>query len=502
MKLDKLHALPDMASRWKETALQDRAPFLAALLAGLAAHGYAFSNKLLNHDEIESLFGKGATITSGRWGLEPVKLLFPDWSMPWIYGLLSLLLISAAACLMLHILDLRRPGLRMLMAALVTTFPALTGNFCFMFTSAPYAWSFFLAVLAVRLQQKGRRVLAPLALVLALGIYQAYIAVTASLFLLCMIAQALDGDKPVGGIVTGGLRALAMMLLSVGLYYGAALLVLRCAGDGFNAYVTENVNGSVGLLRRIRIAYDAFFYVFTFRNFYLITSEALRYVHIALAALLAACMAGLALRKKRWLHAALLAFLTALLPLAICCMFLIMSQQSIHTLVMYSFIAVYLLAAVVMERMTLPAGRFAAALMSVMLALTAAGNIYFANMTYLKMQLQYENAHAFYTVLLTRVTQTEGFDENSRLAVLGEQDNLLRRFDELDTDLLRGPNRDLVNIYSRENFLRFYLGCELPFADEESLRTLEDDPRVQAMPEYPYAGSVRKIGDYIVVKLG
>ena len=502
MKLDKLHALPDMASRWKETVLRDRAPFLAAFLAGLAAHGYAFSNKLLNHDEIESLFGKGATITSGRWGLEPVKLLFPDWSMPWIYGLISLLLISAAACLMLRILDLRRPGLRMLMAALVTTFPALTGNFCFMFTSAPYAWSFFLAVLAVRLHQKGRRVLAPLALVLALGIYQAYIAVTASLFLLCMIAQALDGDKPVGEIVTGGLRALAMMLLSVGLYYGAALLVLRFAGDGFNAYVTENVNGSVGLLRRVRIAYDAFFYVFTFRNFYLITSEALRYVHIALAAVLAACMAGLALRKKRWLHAALLAFLTALLPLAICCMFLIMSQQSIHTLVMYSFIAVYLLAGLVAERVTLPAGRGAAALMSVMLALTAAGNVYFANMTYLKMQLQYENAHAFYTVLLTRVTQTEGFDENSRLAVLGEQDNLLHRFDELDTDLLQGPNRDLVNIYSRENFLRFYLGCELPFADEESLRTLEDDPRVQAMPEYPYAGSVRKLGDFIVVKLG
>ena len=502
MRIDKLHALPDMAARWKETALEDRAPFLAAFLAGLAAHGYAFSNKLLNHDEIESLFGKGATITSGRWGLEPVKLLFPDWSMPWIYGLISLLLISAAACLMLHILDLRRPGLRMLMAALVTTFPSLTGNFCFMFTSAPYAWSFLLAVLAVRLQQKGRRVLAPLALVLALGIYQAYIAVTASLFLLCMIAQALDADRPVGEIVTGGLRALAMMLLSVGLYYGAALLVLRFAGDGFNAYVTENVNGSVGLLRRVRIAYDAFFYVFTFRNFYLISSEALRWVHIALAAVLAVCMAVLALRKKRWLHAALLAFLTALLPLAICCMFLIMSQQSIHTLVMYSFIAVYLLAALVMERMTLPAGRSAAALMSAMLALIAAGNIYFANMTYLKLQLQYENAHAFYTVLLTRVTQTEGFDENSRLAVLGEQDNLLHRFDELDTDLLQGPNRDLVNIYSRENFLRFYLGCELPFAEEEALRALASDPRVQAMPEYPYAGSVRKLGDFIVVKLG
>ena len=50
--------------------------------------------------------------------------------------------------------------------------------------------------------------------------------------------------------------------------------------------------------------------------------------------------------------------------------------------------------------------------------------------------------------------------------------------------------------------LRFYLGCELPLADEASVQALERDPRVQAMPEYPYAGSVRKIGDTIVVKLG
>ncbi|MCR5576202.1 MAG: glucosyltransferase domain-containing protein [Oscillospiraceae bacterium] len=482
--------------------MKNRAPFLAAFFAGLAAHGYAFSNKLINHDDIESLFGKGATITSGRWGLELVKILFPDWSMPWIYGILSLLLISAAACLMLQILDIRRPGLRLLTAALVTTFPSLTGNFCFMFTSAPYAWSFFLAVLAVRLHLDGRRVLAPLVLVLALGIYQAYIAVTASLFVLTMLAQALDGEKPVREIVFGGLRALGMMLFAVALYYGVTLLVLHFTGESFNTYVTDNVNGSVTLLRRIRIAYDAFFYVFSFRNFYLITSETLRYIHIVLALLLLACMAALALRTRSWLHIALLAFLTLLLPLAICCMFLIMSQQSIHTLVMYSFVAVYLLTALVLERVTPPSSPAVRALMSCLLALIAAGNIYFANMTYLKMQLQYENAHAFYTVLLTQVMQTPGFNENSRLAFLGEQSNLLHRFDELDTELLQGPNRDLVNIYSRENFLRLYLGCDLPFADEESLDTLREDPRVQAMPEYPYAGSVAKIDDFIVVKLG
>ena len=129
--------IPDAAGLWRE----NRLPFLSAVIAGLAAHGYAFGNKLLNHDEIESLFGKGATVTSGRWGLELVKILFPDWSMPWIYGLISLALIAFAACLMLKTLDIRASGLRIMLPALIVSFPSLTGNFCFMFTSSAYAWS-------------------------------------------------------------------------------------------------------------------------------------------------------------------------------------------------------------------------------------------------------------------------------------------------------------------------------------------------------------------------
>ena len=66
--------IPTLAALWRE----NRLPFLSAVLAGLAAHGYACGNKLLNHDEIESLFGKGATVTSGLWGLELVNILFPD----------------------------------------------------------------------------------------------------------------------------------------------------------------------------------------------------------------------------------------------------------------------------------------------------------------------------------------------------------------------------------------------------------------------------------------
>ena len=69
-----------------------------------------------------------------------------------------------------------------MLPALIVSFPSLTGNFCFMFTSSAYAWSFFLAVLAVYLFRDGevrRGLISVPLLVLALGIYQAYISVAA-----------------------------------------------------------------------------------------------------------------------------------------------------------------------------------------------------------------------------------------------------------------------------------------------------------------------------------
>ena len=501
MKKHAFPALSALRADWKSF----REPFFTCLAAGLVTHGYAFLNKLVNHDEIESLFGKGATVTSGRWGLEVIKILFPDWSMPWIYGLLSLVMMAAAACLMLWMLDIRGTVRQMGLAALVISFPTLTGNFCFMFTSAPYAWAFLLAVLAAALFRRGGRgdaALGVVLLVLALGIYQAYIAVTASLLILCMMADAMDAERPAPRIILDGLRALGLMVCAIALYYAVTLLVFRVTGAEFNSYVTENVNGRMGLLRRVRMAYDNFFYIFSFRNFRVISTETSRYLHIALAGITLAAMAAVMLRRRSPLHAGLLAVLAGLLPLSICCMFLIMSGQSIHTLVMYSFTAVYFLTALVFQRLDGLWGRRAESLAGLMLAVVVMSNVYFANMTYLKMQLQFENARAFYTVLTARLTRTEGFDEDTRLAFVGQQHALLHSFPELDTDLLQGPSRDLINIYSRENFLRYYLGFDIPFADEAECEALAEDPRVQAMSAYPYDGSVQKLEDCIVVKLG
>lgn len=485
--------------------LSNRRPFLAALISGLAAHMFMFTNKLVNHDDIEALFYKGATVTSGRWGLELSRLLFPDWSMPWIYGLLTLLLISAALCFMLRVLKISSPLLQIILAAVVVSFPSLTGTYCFMFTSASYGLSFFLAALCVWFFCRGgarNTAAAGFALVLCLSIYQAYVAISASLFVILMIGDCLDGDKSPWQIILWGLKALAMMAAALAVYFAITLLVFKFSGTEFNDYVLENVNSSVSLPGKIHMAYQNFRDIFTFRNYYLISSESSRIVHLCLLAVMLLGLVLGAVRKRSVLNWALLALLVLLLPLSINCMYLTMSAQSIHTLVLYSFVCLYFLAAVIIEKSGPKLVRPMKDVVALMLCVVVASNVYFANMCYLKMHLQYEAADSFYVSMIAQIKDTEGFDENSRLAIIGQQDNLLYYAPELDTSLLLGPSNDLINIYSRENLFRQYLGFDIAFAEEEETENISAMPEFQQMAEYPYYGSIEKIDNYIVVKLG
>ena len=498
----------------KKTEIKEySAPFFAALLFGLAAHAYAFTNKLMNADEVDSLFGKGATVTSGRWGLEAIRFLFPSQSMPWLYGIITLLLFAVSACLIIRTFEIKGKLIRILLAGMITVFPSLTGTFCFMFTSSSYALAFLLTVLSVSLVYKksGWRhwALSILLLTAGLSIYQSYIAVAAGLFVLCVFKTCLDGVFQ--NAFRNVLTYLAVMILSVGLYFAVTLIILKLTGSEFNFYVQQNVysgENSVSLPGRIRMAYDFFTYYFTYREFALITGEASRYAHLVLLVVCAVALVVSAVRlikEKKILAAAGMLCAVMLLPLAIDCLFLVFSKESVHTLALYSFVCVYILAAMLLEK-TLAGEekgkRLGRDIVYVCLMIAIVSNVYFANKVYLKLHLQYENAFSFYSILLSRVENTEGFDENCRLAMIGDQDNKMRRFNELDIGYVQGPSWDLVNIYSREKFFRYYLGCSIPFASNEEKEELKKDGRFIEMEEYPYDGSVKKIDGFIVVKLG
>ena len=245
---------------------QYRIPFFASFFFGLLAYGFAFTNKLVNHDEVSSLFTKGATVTSGRWGLGALDSIFPNYSMPWIYGLITVFLIALSVCLMVHMFHIRNRVLQVLLAGCIVVFPSLIGLFGYMFTSSSFALAFLLAVASAALLQSRKKWCSLPALgclVLSLSIYQSYISVAASLLVLVLLQQLLTEESPVT-VLRRGIGFVGFLILGLGLYYLGTQVVLMLTGNQLNDYASEKIAFSIStVFQGMMLAYRNFLLFFT-----------------------------------------------------------------------------------------------------------------------------------------------------------------------------------------------------------------------------------------------
>lgn len=493
-------------------ARENAVPLLSSAIFGALAYMFAFTNKLVNHDEVQSLFMKGATVDSGRWGLGALDSIFPNYSMPWIYGVITIVLMAVSVCIILHIFHIRSKLLQALLAGSILVFPSLIGTFGYMFTSSSYAVSFLLAVLAVWLICKPNKFWAIPALacmVLSLSIYQSYIAIAASLLVLVLIQQLLREDKPLP-VLLRGIYFVAFLIISLALYYIGTQVVLFITGTEFNSYADSSISFSLSSIPSgIALAYSSFGKFFTEGYRGLILTDFSRVCHYLClaAALVLLILWAIRQEKKSPARYLLLLALIAVLPLAINCMYLITTPESIHTLVLYGFIAVYILAAILADEflpqndVSLPR-RISLNLITLTLALIVLSNTYVANEAYLHMYLRYENTYSFYTALAAQIRQTPGFDETTKIAIIGDwqkPDYYEEQFGFLSQ--LTGVHGIAPDSYSKNRFLEYYIGLDLTFATEEELSAIQSTPEFTAMPAYPYYGSLQLVNNILVIKL-
>lgn len=494
-------------------AKENRIPLTAALVFGCLAHTFAFTNKLINHDEAQCLFSKGATVVSGRWGLGALDSVFPNVSMPWIYGVITLGLFAVSVCVIVRILCLQSSWTQVLAAGFVLTFPSLTGTFGYLFTASSYGVAFLLAVVSVWLlrQEKGRmRVLGVGCMVLSLSIYQAYVSVMAALLILALIRDLLEGEEA-SQVFRRGMAYVLFLTLGLLLYFGATQIILRLKHVQMVSYASDSLSLQPGSLpEKVLLAYQTFLRYFREGAMGLIPTRLSRRVHLLLLGLIGLLLLLCVVRKQcRPLSLLLILVLVGLLPLAINCMFLITTEDAVHTLVVYSFVSVYLLALLLAERcLPFPAGWAELCRRSVLNVLAAVSavilitNTYIANEAYLTLQLRYENAYAFYTSLIADIKLSPDFKEGTRLAVIGTWDDPDFYEEHLEfTNHLTGVTGFKPDSYSRERFLRQYIGFSIPFASDAEMEAIQVSSEFAEMAVYPYYGSMRKIGDILVVKL-
>jgi len=133
-----------------------------------------------------------------------------------------------------------------------------------------------------------------LLLTISLGIYQAYIAVAASYYLIRMIQMLLRGEREPKEVFLFGLRAVARMLPALLIYYVISHISLRAldveyAYHGFSEY---------GILFRVALAYNALLKAVTRGYFAYVPTTLSRLIHI-LVGLFTAGWLGIWLLRHR-----------------------------------------------------------------------------------------------------------------------------------------------------------------------------------------------------------
>ncbi len=493
-----------------KTFLADfKTPITASLIAGLLSYIFIFTNKLPNHDDAFMMFNKGIGLESGRWGLSILSMIFPDFSMPWIYGIFAVVFISLAVCVIVKMFDIKSKVIQATLAALIVSFPSLATAFSYMFFTYVYALAFLLAVLAAYFVSKRgvfNYIIAVALLGFTLSVYQGFISVAAGLLLVYLVKELVSGEITPKSFILNCLRCLVFLIITLGVYLGVTFIIFAVTGEGFGRYAQNNFAVmNEPLFKRFLRLYSMFKReIFDSQNG-LINGNLCRILNIILLLVIAVEGVMFLVRKNAVYKKLFFVLIAFFFPPAINGMYLITEPKGVHTLVVYGFVTLYVLAAVLAENI-LPENYFGKNILKDILAVAMTGivliNVYYANEAYLRMNLAYQNTFSFYTSLASQIENNPDFKKGMKVAVVGKENENLYDFSEFkNIDEMKGIRGAYPGMYSKGEFFKLYIGLDVEFASRKEQRIISRKPTFRKMPVYPYYGSIRKIGNYMVVKL-
>ena len=494
-----------------------RLAFFTACLVGFLTHLYLFTNALLNHDSVHSIFTNNDVLSSGRWSAQLLSSFSTYFQMPVVIGLISILALAITAGLTVHILGLTHRGSIVMAAALLVTFPSLSGIFSYLFTADAYCLALLLNTLAVFCAKQYRWgwAAAIVMMAVACGTYQAFLCYAIGLFLFDCIFMLLEGED-IGKVIRKGLMYIGVCVASLVLYYVILKVILSITHtelvdyQGLNQMSLDNI---LTFLKNIPDAYDYFFTYFRrpshLNRFY-------RYVQMAdclflvVMGLWLAVLKGLFRDIPRLLLAAAGA---ALVPLALNFVFILAVGAGVHHLMLYAFVLVFLLTVkigeLVMQELVSRGRPSWMGVLGVNLALCALlvwCGFYTNNISYLRLQIRYNHSQALANRITARVEALEGYNPNTPVALVGLlPDGLYGRNNPVFSypEAVTGTDDILLEYYySVGDVLQYCTGLRLPPFTEEQWISVYHSDFIYDMPCWPAEGSVIMYNGVAVVKLG
>ena len=513
--------------------------FVAALIAGIVAHGYIIFNRISYHDNTACLFNLGGTYESGRWVLgfiydlqmKTTKLF----SVPVFNGLLSILFIAIGAMFFIEIFQVKSKLLSASIGVIMMVYPVVTSIFSFMFTAWEYQLALLLTILSAKMlidgmdamasgDKSSKYVFAFLGSValctVGLGIYQAYFSVIIAIFLVKLLFDVLDEKlDSVADYIKTGFTYLAQLGLSLVLW-----AVLRKITMAVKHIVPVDYKG-------MDEGYDIskFPQVFAgmikaFLGFSQEGINAVLYQRAFTALIFAVTLLQLAyilIKAKAKVSMKLISLVgLVFLPIGMNVVYLFSTSQeyNVDSLMVYGDIFVFILPVLLIERLeqeqvskSIVNTVITLATWVQIICLTAItlGYTYMDNAAYMKAEIAQEQAIAYFNQLITAIKTCDGFSDDMEIILVGWSNledgtfTIVDHNEELDAVKIDKFPRytDLVRYEGSIYFLREHLGFgnDNVIVDDGEVASKDE---VKSMPTYPNDGAIAVVDGKVIVKLG
>lgn len=495
---------------------RDLAVFCGSLCTAFLVHLYGFTHKFVNHDDINELYySVSSGLESGRWLLGTVEKVWGCVSSPGVMGLLGAVWLALTVVLVVRIFRVRHLPAALAVGLCMVSYPTVVCTYSYMFTAPTYFFALFLAALGAYLLKEGGkwRFLGGAACVaLAMGIYQAYIALPAALLVSAFLVEICEGRwDSAKALFLALLRALLGLVCVLALYFVMLRLCLFLGHMELTDYAGISGMGQITpaiLLERTLLAYKRFF-LLPREPFMHAIHRLFPYVMWMCMGLLLLAAGAAAVRRRLYRKPGvllLLLVLAVLLPLACHLAYLMAEAWAVHRLMTYPVVLVWLLPAVAADKISLPEdGRWprwlalGAAAFGLLLSLGCGyEGALITGKTYLSMDLSRTTAVTYFNRLAAKIELQEGYVPGAKVALFGDAQVESAVPDDGLTGVLVG--REVLNFYSRNTFLRYFLGWDYGWVSEEEKAAIAATEAFQNMPCYPAEGSIATINGVIAVK--
>ena len=494
-----------------------RVTMKAAVVCGLIAHLFALTNIVQNGDNV-IVNGYGAGIISGRWFLSVlgdfVGKVWGNYNLPFFNGILTIIFLSIAAGVVTEIFNIKSNVLCAIWGGLFLCFPTVTSALFYRFTTPYYAVAILLTICSVWCIQKRKKfiILAPVLSACALGIYQAFYPMMATMLVLLLIQKILQPDSDVKEIVKEGFLYLGILLTTLIVYFCCLKICLELYNVSLTSYQEINDMGRLSLKELPRLfgsAYLNFFRLLIDDYCGISATLILRIVFwfLGIVSVLMIVWYLYITRRDLKIIASTIA-LCLLFPLALNSIIIMCPNSEIYTLMVYASVFIFLMPMLLLDllgesRDFVKISYFTIIRKSSILVLTIAiiNYIWLSNGNYTSMYYTTRQTENYYNSLVTQVKMTEGYNPFMPWVFVGDKINDPLFVNPWQEKFNYGGNfKELINEYSRFQFLELYLGYKIPFVSEEEKASLEKDPFVREMPCYPSDGSITVYQDKVVIK--